>query len=412
MDGILKLLFPAPNLKVVPMHEFQATILARFEDLSLCFLEDFILNALNICDDEDVLKFLSGDKETRRAFDSYLGLFSGCPCESLSGGSVQSLTTWGVGQSSEMRDGNVISSHFSLHSTSISKEKIKIVLPRYLRSFRFITYLKDFLQDAYCKAKRFRQIRTTIPQLLTQKPSSWFNIPVAEVSSLIDYSDGVRSPEISVSTSNIATEAQILEGKYVDHTSAECRNFRPLARAEACTSGYKSSYDALYAIDPIELDDLLNSSSWLFPLVAAVEKIPIAACLLKVESKLYNGYPVIYANPRFQEITKFQRTEILGEDFLWLLRSPYGIPVSPDESSSSTMIALLRSRSPAEVSMRLYRRDGRCFECLVCTKPIFNKQSRQIYSLITILPYDKFVWNGFHLARKVNLMNCCIPDVV
>lgn len=94
------------------------------------------------------------------------------------------------------------------------------------------------------------------------------------------------------------------------------------------------------------------------------------------------GFPIIYVNRFYEERSGFERTEMLGKRWNFLL----GTEV--DQRTLQHIYKAVKYAKQSRTLVQSPRRDGSTYPTIMCLKPIFDSQGGYLYML------------GIHLALE------------
>ena len=135
---------------------------------------------------------------------------------------------------------------------------------------------------------------------------------------------------------------------------------------------------AFTALDPLELPRIAKSH-YLSTFLASVEGLPISVSLASASLKR-RGFPLIYVNAIFAEITGYDRQDIIGRNCSFLQKA------NSEQASIELMVEALCGAKPIKVEITNYRKNGEPFGNLLAMKPIFN--CKGIYSFVVGIQFD------------------------
>ena len=158
---------------------------------------------------------------------------------------------------------------------------------------------------------------------------------------------------------------------------------------------------AFAALDPIELPRIAKSH-YLSAFLASVEGLPISVSLASASPKR-RGFPLIYVNAIFAEITGYDRREIIGRNCSFLQQG------KAEQKSIDMMVEALRDAKPVKVEITNHRKNGEPFGNLLAMKPIFDYKG--VYSFVVGLQFDLTSDNSTIPAlQMIDSLMAMLPD--
>lgn len=130
---------------------------------------------------------------------------------------------------------------------------------------------------------------------------------------------------------------------------------------------------AFAAVDPAELGKILDYRSWISPLIASAEILPIALTISKGHPKKSN-FPILYANKYFETLTGFSRTSVIGWSFKDFLHCG-----DTEKQKTTALVETLRTNSPVVQVMVHAKASGDKFNNLMALKPVLNEKGTFAY---------------------------------
>jgi PAS domain S-box-containing protein len=132
------------------------------------------------------------------------------------------------------------------------------------------------------------------------------------------------------------------------------------------------------------VDDGALASSWLNSLIQYVEDLPLCVSIATGAADM-PGFPLIYVNSYFEQMTGYRRVEILGTNCRFLQKGQRETDVSEPESIQKLTDAL-REGKEVKVYITNFRRDGTPFRNLLAMKPIFDSEGK--YAFVLGMQFD------------------------
>lgn len=136
---------------------------------------------------------------------------------------------------------------------------------------------------------------------------------------------------------------------------------------------------AASSIDKKEIDSMLVNGDWLTNILATVEELPLCVSIATARSDR-RGFPLIYVNKCFSEVTGYERNEIVGQNCKFLQSD------KSEPEQVAKLIDALSKAHPCKVALTNKRKDGSEFMNLLAMKPIFD--SNGDYAYVIGVQYD------------------------
>jgi PAS domain S-box-containing protein len=124
---------------------------------------------------------------------------------------------------------------------------------------------------------------------------------------------------------------------------------------------------------------LICSPRWISEIQNAIDNVPFSVCIASARKELF-GFPVIYANHAFAELSGFHPSEIIGKSCR-LIQSDHTEPAQIDQIREA-----LRTAQPLKVALTNVHRTGDEFVNLLTMQPIFNAAGE--YTYVLAVQYD------------------------
>jgi len=269
-------------------------------------------------------------------------------------------------------------------------------LPRFLKSNEYKKWRDTVAQRAVIVTSSASKVNVTIPEILAADPN------------LIE--GKIVQAEAVYSKQNIIAE---LFQPSSPKKSSCVKIFDNVEVKEVTGSTLEEDNDpvdqALKHIDYLEIDRILRSGTWLFTFVAAVENIPMCITL-STARKDRIGFPLIYVNRYFEDMSGYSRSDIMGANCKFLQRDMYGITRAEPESVQRISFAL-RSAEPVKVAITNFRRDGTPFRNLLAIKPVFDQHGAYQYVIGVQFNISENSSSSLSLRMVDNFMKL-LPGVV
>ena len=136
-----------------------------------------------------------------------------------------------------------------------------------------------------------------------------------------------------------------------------------------------------------------SESRWFQRLITFSENLPICVTVSSSRKSL-RGFPLIYVNKRFEELTKYKRLDILGKNCKFL--QPDTVP-SDENLQYILMRNALEHASQISLILTNIKADGTPFQNLLSLVPIKDKNENFIYVV--------------GVQTELNMVNLNIEDV-
>lgn len=143
--------------------------------------------------------------------------------------------------------------------------------------------------------------------------------------------------------------------------------------SSGCESTVSVMRHAMTALNKPLVDRFCSSESWLESFTIAVEQLPICITIANADSAR-RGFPLIYVNAQFEQMTGYRRYEILSKNCKFLQATGVTEPESVQRISYA-----LKNAQPIKVSITNVRKDGTHFKNLLSLKPIFDNTGKFRY---------------------------------
>lgn len=125
----------------------------------------------------------------------------------------------------------------------------------------------------------------------------------------------------------------------------------------------------------IEKMMIKEEKNWLKHLTSLVENLPICVTVSLASKR---GLPLIYTNKQFEQMTKYNRKDIIGKNCKFL--QPESI-LENENIQHILMRNALENKSPISVIITNVKADGTKFQNLLALSPIKDKLDNYIYVL-------------------------------
>jgi len=109
--------------------------------------------------------------------------------------------------------------------------------------------------------------------------------------------------------------------------------------------------EAAASVDDEEIESLMSSGHWLGNLLATVESLRLCVSLSTARTER-PGFPLIYVNKAFEEVTGYSRSEIVGQNCRFL-QSEFS-----ERDQIELMCKALSTAQPVKVAITNRRKDG------------------------------------------------------
>ena len=109
--------------------------------------------------------------------------------------------------------------------------------------------------------------------------------------------------------------------------------------------------EAAASVDTKEIDNMISSGQWLKNLFSAVENLSFCVSLATARSERH-GFPLVYVNKAFEEVTGYTREEIVGQNCCFLQCE------WTEKDQIEKMTKALATAQPVKVALTNKRKDG------------------------------------------------------
>ncbi len=151
-----------------------------------------------------------------------------------------------------------------------------------------------------------------------------------------------------------------------------------------------------------EVKDLINCEKWLEPLLVCCEKLPIAISIATTKTQ---GFPLIYVNKEFSNMTQFLNEDCIGKKCSFLQRD------EAEADQIAKMQESLRSAQPIKVQITNVKKNGEKFTNLLAMKPIFDQDGGYRYVIAISSDVTSVDTTALRLSVAENILKL-IPDMI
>lgn len=160
------------------------------------------------------------------------------------------------------------------------------------------------------------------------------------------------------------------------------------------------------SIDQQEVTKICNSDSWLTTLLARADSLPIGMTLLSARSDR-KGYPLVYVNKFYEERSGYEKSEMLGHRWNFLL----GTEV--DNKTMQVVYKAIKYAKQMKVLINSPRKDGGTYSCVLCLKPIFDAQGSYSYMLCLHLAVEQEIPEKVEMYMQLaDTLTLVLPQVL
>jgi PAS domain S-box-containing protein len=155
-------------------------------------------------------------------------------------------------------------------------------------------------------------------------------------------------------------------------------NVNTLNSSDAKDHTLKWSHNTARSIDANEIPRILNTSSWLFTMIASMEDNPVCFTLASASPER-QGFPLIYVNKAFERMTGYDRSECVGTNCKFL-QSRQAVKYSECEKDHLKLMSnRLAEALPVRTVVSNYKKNGEKFTNLLVMKPLFDQNGTYRY---------------------------------
>mmetsp|Transcript_6814 Transcript_6814/g.7050 ORF Transcript_6814/g.7050 Transcript_6814/m.7050 type:complete len:467 (-) Transcript_6814:248-1648(-) len=177
------------------------------------------------------------------------------------------------------------------------------------------------------------------------------------------------------------------------------------SKSESQTLANSFASKCVKHLDPLEVDRIFGSGSWLATFVSAAEGLPI--CVSVADADLCRpNFPLLYVNGVFENTTGYARSDIVGRNCRFLQGD------KTERYSVMKISHALQNRLSTRVSITNYRKDGTTFLNLLAIKPVFDMDGKYCY--VVAVQFDGSVSGHKHMMmiQLADKLIEIIPDVI
>jgi PAS domain S-box-containing protein len=158
----------------------------------------------------------------------------------------------------------------------------------------------------------------------------------------------------------------------------------------------------LYIINPHISEMKTREKTWLTRLVAISEYIPISVSISSANVAHF-GFPLLYVNQEFENITGYDRNYILGKNCRFLQPEQ---PLPYEEMHYKHIQASLKRAEPVCVIVTNIKRDNTPFYNLLSLYPIINSDGELLFviGIQTPVTTDSTIYNARDIKNIIDLL--------
>jgi PAS domain S-box-containing protein len=169
--------------------------------------------------------------------------------------------------------------------------------------------------------------------------------------------------------------AMFLRGSVCFENTGDGHTTTSRNRENSDSVGSRDENDSIFSsIDNLEVIKIVNADSWLTTLLARAESLPIGLTLLSARSDR-KGYPLVYVNKFYEEQSGYEKTEMLGHRWNFLLGTEI------DQKTMQVVYKSVKYAKQIKVFINSPRKNGSSYPSVMCLKPIFDTQGSYSYML-------------------------------
>jgi PAS domain S-box-containing protein len=128
-----------------------------------------------------------------------------------------------------------------------------------------------------------------------------------------------------------------------------------------------------YLYNYLNNDDL----KWFNRMIKIVENIPLCVTISNAKKNIM-GFPLLYVNKHFENMTGYKREDIIGKNCNFLQPDE---PPRKEELQYVLMKNSLEVSKPVSVIITNYRADGTPFKNLIALKPVTDRYGNYIFAI-------------------------------
>ena len=163
-------------------------------------------------------------------------------------------------------------------------------------------------------------------------------------------------------------------------------------------------------IDHLERPHFLSSKNHLYALVAAMEIIPAAFCICKAASNMFAGYPVVYANPSFENLMFYNRRDAIGLDFIGMVCETTADHEYYFDENTCALLQAFSVDHISEANFQFKRGEVEQINCTMYTRPIFDRKRKHRYVIAVLCEQEKSSLTASLQSRSHRELLASIPS--
>ena len=298
------------------------------------------------------------------------------------------------------------------------------LVPHFLRSQHYNNQLDQHIFQSRCTISKYSPVETTIPILsIAGRVRGRFGWTVSVAPKLANafcdkkIGSNPNDDITCISSSTVLKSQSCAEttNKTLPCVEGSCNQScalnLPIAFEIDDNGNTLEEQEALCNIDPLEINQVMSISKWLFPFIAAIENLPhaLVICKAPTDDRALTS-TLVYANKCFEKLTLHKREDSVGyslQDLLYNSIAREHVSYHPN-----TWRYILQCQSNTQAYLRLNRKDGSRLDCVVSSKPVFDKDRTFRYVVLSLYSGAVKKLLETYISGELTRMICGIPLIL